>query len=67
MVSARQRSADFFVRYAIVEVDRQGVTGLLGSGLHIWHVTPWRSAPNDPVTHEKVERWRTLTIAGPSL
>ena len=27
MVSVRQRSADFFVRYAIVEADRQGVTG----------------------------------------
>ena len=29
MVSARQRSADFFVRYAIVDADRQGVTGPL--------------------------------------
>ena len=27
MVSVRQRLADFFVRYAIVEADRQGVTG----------------------------------------
>ena len=27
MVSVRQRSADFVVRYAIVEADRQGVTG----------------------------------------
>ena len=27
MVIVRQRSADFFVRYAIVEADRQGVTG----------------------------------------
>ena len=27
MVSVRQRSANFFVRYAIVEADRQGVTG----------------------------------------
>ena len=27
MVSVCQRSADFFVRYAIVEADRQGVTG----------------------------------------
>ena len=26
MISVRQRSADFFVRYAIVEADRQGVT-----------------------------------------
>ena len=31
MVSVRQRSADFFVRYAIVEADRQGVTGPLRS------------------------------------
>ena len=29
MVSVRQRSADFFVRYAIVDADRQGVTGPL--------------------------------------
>ena len=27
MVSVRQRSADFFVRYAIVEADRQCVRG----------------------------------------
>ena len=27
MVSVRQRSADFFVRYAIVDADRQGVPG----------------------------------------
>ena len=27
MVSVRQRSADFVVRYAIVEADRRGVTG----------------------------------------
>ena len=31
MVSVRQRSADFFARYAIVDADRQGVTGPLGS------------------------------------
>ena len=30
MVSVRQRSADFVVRYAIVEADRQGVTGPSG-------------------------------------
>ena len=29
MVSFRQRSADFFVRYAIDEADRQGVAGPL--------------------------------------
>ena len=29
MVSVRQRSADFFVRHAIVDTDRQGVTGPL--------------------------------------
>ena len=27
MISVRQRSADFFVRYAIVDADREGVTG----------------------------------------
>ena len=29
MLSVRQRSADFFVRYAKVDADRQGVTGPL--------------------------------------
>ena len=37
MVSARQRSVDFFVRYAIVGADRQGVTGPLESWyLHLF-------------------------------
>ena len=34
MIGVRQRSADVFVRYAIVEADRQGVTGPLGSVTH---------------------------------
>ena len=35
MVSVRQRSTDFFVRYAIVDADRQGVTGPLDLVLEI--------------------------------
>ena len=36
MVSVRQRSADFFVRYAIVDADRQGVTGLFYMSQNAW-------------------------------
>ena len=55
MVSAHQRSADFFVRYAIIDADRQGVTGPLETfilrtiGLIIRHTScngTWRIGIN---------------------
>ena len=46
MVSVRQWSADFFVRYAIVDADRQGVTGPLERvDLSTWQVKEDANSP----------------------
>ena len=73
MVSVRQRSTDFFVRYAIVEADRQGVTGPLKIHYVIVTVrcgtsgTRWRSLRSHRVRHTcamhaLLPRWQPLVI-----
>ena len=44
MVSVRQRSADFFVRYAIVDADRQGVTVPLITLIQTKYMDTWSGA-----------------------
>ena len=69
MVCVRQRSADFFVRYAIVDADRQGVTSPLNDldvGIKgLLHLEAQLHIPSRTSSAQKNEKlWRFDKNAG---